>query len=481
MSFSEFIAATPLIILAALPVFLTALLAFVRDYRIMAIGTAGGLGVSLAAVIVLAGGKPMTVTPLIVMDGYSHLFIVLIVTSGIVATLLSFHYSTGPEPIREEYYLLISLAVLGGAVVAAARHFASFFLGLEILGLSFYTLIAFKRDEPSPLEAGIKYLIPAAVSDAFILFGTALLYGVTGRLEIGGLFAAVTDGANVQALCGYAMLSVGIGFKLSFVPFHMWTPDVYEGATAPVTALLATVSKVAVFAFLLRLFTGLDLNSLGGIVAFLSVVAAASMFFGNLAALLQHNVKRILAYSSIGHVGYMLTAFLTGEPGSHAAVAFYLTAYTVTTLGAFGVIAALSQSDREADSIEDYRGLARRRPFLAAIFIAMLLSLAGIPLTAGFIGKFYVMAAGIRTGLLVLVVCLIVTSVISVYYYLRIVVIMFDQDHEATSELRGSVSPSRASNAVLAVLLLLLVWLGVTPSLCIRVIESIVNTGGPPV
>src|SRR5690606_35499075 len=261
---------------------------------------------------------------------------------------------------------------------------------------------------------------------AFLLFGIALVYAETGTLGFAALAAAAGSAPGLYCLSGVALLLAGIGFKLSVVPFHMWAPDVYEGAPAPVTAFLAVVSKCAVFALLLRYSLSAGAFGFTGLVAILSAIAVLSMLAGNLLALLQDNVKRILAYSSIAHLGYALVAFLAGGALAVEAVSIYLAMYAITTLGAFAVVAALSRSgaERDADRLEDYAGLFWMRPWLAAAFAAMLLSLAGIPLTLGFIGKFYAVASGVSASLWIPVGALVVGSVISLYYYLRIIVAM---------------------------------------------------------
>lgn len=271
-------------------------------------------------------------------------------------------------------------------------------------------------------------------------------------------------------LPGTALVIVGIGFKLAVVPFHLWTPDVYEGAPAPVTAFVATVSKGGMFGLLLRYFY----QSGTRIVVIFAIVAIASMFAGNLLALLQNNVKRILAYSSVAHFGYVLVAFLAGGAAGAAAVTFYLVAYFITTLGAFGIVTALSGSDRDADELSDYRGLFWRRPALAIVFTLMLLSLAGIPLTAGFIGKFFIIAAGVWSGTWALIVILVVMSAIGLFYYLRIVVALYSPPAEA-----AATSPlAPAEGIVLAVLAVLLVWFGVYPGPLVDLIRAAVVSIG---
>ena len=322
------------------------------------------------------------------------------------------------------------------------------------------------------MEAGIKYLVLAGSSSAFLLFGIALVYADLGTMDfarIAHLLAIRQDPNLTLLLPGVAMIITGIGFKLALVPFHMWTQDVYQGAPAPVTAFVATVSKGGMFALLLRYFNQSGANR------FTSVLLV-SMFAGNLLALYQNNVKRILAYSSIGHMGYLLVAFEVGGLMGADAVVFYLVAYFVMTLCAFAVVTVLSEQHRDADQLEDYRGLFWRRPILALVFTAMLLSLAGIPLTAGFLGKFYIVAAGAAVGAWALLLILVVTSVIGLFYYLRIVVVLYQQ--LAGSDRNHQPVPRRAPAATLALaaLTVVLVWLGVYPALWIKVIQTAIST-----
>jgi NADH-quinone oxidoreductase subunit N len=268
------------------------------------------------------------------------------------------------------------------------------------------------------------------------------------------------------------MIIVGVGFKLALVPFHLWTPDVYEGAPAPVTAFVATVSKGSMFALLLRYFIQVDVHAYGASFLVLSLIAIVSMFVGNLLALLQNNVKRVLAYSSIAHLGYLVVALLASGALAAAAAAFYLTAYFVTTLIAFGIVTVLSPDERDADALIDYQGLFWRRPLLAGIFTATLFSLAGIPLTAGFVGKFYLVAAGVQSALWLLVIILVVSSVIGLFYYVRIIAVMYMPLPEREEVSVPASSLSLAGGAALAVLALLLVWLGAYPAPFIDVIRK---------
>jgi NADH-quinone oxidoreductase subunit N len=461
----------PLVVIAVTPLLIMLVIALYRSHALSSLLTLAGIVVAFITLFGVQGARQ--VTSLLVIDDYALFFIGLILAASFVVALLSSSYLEGRENV-EEFSILLLLATLGSSVLAASCHFVSFFIGLEILSVSLYALIAYTRNGLS-IEAGVKYLILAAASSAFLLFGIALLYGETGTMYLPLMASRLAGGVNNGILLtGFAMVLVGAGFKLAVAPFHMWTPDVYEGAPAPVTAFIATVSKGAVFALLLRYFIQVDIHSypsLFGAVAFLAVV---SMFAGNLLALMQSNVKRILAYSSIAHLGYLLVAFLAGGAMRVTAVTFYLVAYFITTLGAFGVVTVLSGKERDADSMEDYHGLFTHRPWLALIFSVMLFSLAGIPLTAGFIGKFYIVAAGAGSALWLLVITLVINSAIGLFYYLRIIASLYTQP--VGKEVSAVSSLSLTGSLVLVVLTLLLLWLGVYPEPLIEMIHSM--TGG---
>jgi len=318
----------------------------------------------------------------------------------------------------------------------------------------------------------------SGVSSAFLLMGMALIYAQSGELTFSGIghFIANQSAMNVMVLSGVILIVAGLGFKLSLVPFHLWTPDVYEGAPAPITAFIATVSKGAVFVLLLRYFINSNSYSYTPLMTVFSFIAVLSILAGNLLALLQNNVKRLLAYSSIAHIGYLLVAFIAGGSISHKlaieSVTFYLVAYFITTIGAFGVVSVLSTPQTEAGDISFYRGLFWRRPWLATSFTLMLLSLAGIPLTAGFIGKFYIFTSAADGRLWGLLLAIIVGSGLGLYYYLRIIVVM-SMNIEATEIQPGKPNQNCISMAILAVLTMLLVWFGIYPDLLIGVIQSV--------
>jgi NADH-quinone oxidoreductase subunit N len=461
----------PLIILFVAPVLLLMIIAFYRRHGVVVAVTLASFAASFIVLIAQAGGPPARVTDLLIVDSYSRFYVGLILLAAIAVVALSHSYLESITLRREEYYVLLMTATLGAAVLVESCHFASLFLGLEILGVSLYGLIGYQYDRDFSVEAAMKYLVLAAVSSAFLLFGMALLYWVTGSLEFSGV---VRWARYVQPmfLVGICALIVGFGFKLALVPFHMWTPDVYQGAPAPVTAFVASVSKGAVFALVLRYFTDINLSGYYALVTVFTVIALLSMWVGNLLALMQSNVKRLLAYSSIAHLGYLLVAFVAAGPLAYVAIGYYLVAYFVTIVGAFGVVSVISGPTGVAEDISNYRGLGWRRPWLAAVFTATLLSLAGLPLTAGFIGKFFLVTAGLGSALWVLVTNLVVTSVVGLYYYIRVIYVLYE-----TSDVKaGTAHPmqriSILAGVTLAALAVVLVIAGLYPSPIINIIGN---------
>ena len=480
MTRNDFLALLPLLILAASVVVVMLAVAVRRTRAVSASLAFAGLALAFGALWPAASASPRTVTPLVTIDGYALFYMGLILAAAMAFVLLAYAYFQDRDGYPDELYILMLVATLGAAVLVASTHLVSLFLGLELLSISLYGMIAYSPG-PRPLEAGIKYLVLAAASAAFLLFGIALVYFVSGSMSFAGIAAALpraATGARWLLWPGTALLITGFGFKLGVVPFHLWTPDVYQGAPAPVTAFVASVSKGAMFAVLLRFFYVSGALRYEPVWVIFNVIAIASMFAGNLLALLQSNVKRILAYSSIAHLGYLLVAFQAAGLLGAEAVTMYLTAYFITILGAFGVVAILSRGGREADSLEDYSGLFWHRPILAAILTAMVLSLAGIPVTAGFIGKFYIVAAGAASSLWSLIVILVVTSAIGLVYYLRIIVAMYERAPGLEAQ---PVRPARrlsAGGLALIVLTALLLWFGIFPKPLVAAIRGAVAALG---
>jgi len=474
MTNEDLIALSPLLTIAAASVALMLVIAFHRDARVALLCSLAGIALAFAMLPVASSRAPRQITPLLILDKYALFYLGLLFITAFVVALLAYDYWGKLKGQSEEFYLALLLATTGGAALVMSNHFASFFLGLELLSVSLYVLIAYPRENARSVEAGIKYLILAAASAAFLLFGMALIYAELGTMEFARI-GAETAGAvsHMLLLIGQAMIFVGVGFKLAVAPFHIWAPDVYEGAPAPVTAFIATVSKGAVFALLVRYFANLGGEAFHSFFPALTVIAIASMFVGNLLALAQNNVKRILAYSSIAHFGYLLVAFLAGGSFGATAAAFYLVAYIVTNLMAFGVVTILS-GRREADEMLDYRGLFWRRPGLATIFLAALLSLGGIPLTAGFMGKFYVLMAGVGSALWLLAIMLVINTMIGFYYYLRVAFMMFRDAPEGEPAPITAPSLSFIGAATLAVLTVLMMWIGVYPAPIVHTIRTMV-------
>ena len=414
---------------------------------------------------------PRKVMSLLVLDQYALFYIGLILGATFAIAILCHGYLERHAETREELYVLLLVATLGSMVLVASSHFVSFFLGLEILSVALYALSAYLHTRRRPIEAGVKYLILAGSSSAFLLFGMALIYAQLGTMDLSRLEGLLVGAQNSPlVLAGLTFIVTGIGFKLGVVPFHLWTPDVYEGAPAPVTAFIATISKGAIFALLLRYFYTIGAQHFRAVFVLFAIIAIASMLIGNLMALLQNNVKRILAYSSIAHMGYLLVAFEASGGMASEAVAFYLVAYFITTVGAFGVVTILSAEERDADTLEDYAGLFWRRPVLASIFTLMVLSLAGIPVTAGFLAKFYVVTAGASAGIWALILILVISSVIGLFYYLRIVATLYARRPEAAPHAEPH---SIAGRYVLLALTILLIWFGVYPAPLLKVIRTV--------
>jgi len=430
----HFIALLPLLITSATIVLVMLAIAWKRNHAMTFGLSVLGLNLALLSLLPALEVTPIEVTPLLLVDKFACYYMALVLAATLACVTLIHAYLGGESGKgypgnREELYLLMLLSAAGGLVLVSAQHLAGLFIGLELLSVPTYGMIAYAFFNKRSLEAGIKYMVLSAAGSAFLLFGMALLYAESGNLTFAGIGAKLAaDGLpSMLAQIGVGMMLIGLAFKLSLVPFHLWTPDVYEGAPAPVAAFLATASKVAVFAVLLRLYQVSPAAAGGWLNDLLTLIAIASILFGNLLALLQNNLKRLLGYSSIAHFGYLLVALIASKGLAVEAVGVYLATYVLTSLGAFGVITLMSTpySGRDADALYEYRGLFWRRPYLTAVLTVMMLSLAGIPLTAGFIGKFYVVAAGVQSQQWWLLGALVLGSAIGVFYYLRVMVTLF--------------------------------------------------------
>ncbi len=477
MSKQDLIAILPLFILTSASILILFSIAIKRNHKIIFVITSLSLLADFIYLVTADLPTSWTVEPMFVFDGFGRFNIALILITSLAVTLLSYAYFEQREERKEEYYILLILAVLGACTLAISKHFISLFLGLEILSVSLYSMIAYLRKREKSDEGGIKYLIIAAFSSAMMLFGMALIYYTTGSMDF-EVIGWQLDQLKVLppiVMAGFGLVIVGIGFKLGIVPFHMWTADVYEGAPVPVTSFIATVSKGGVVALLVRFYTMVH----GAQYAFLTIIFTlfiiASMFAGNFLALQQRNMKRLLAYSSIAHMGYLLVAFLAGGSLAREAVSFYLVAYFITTVIAFGVLTSLSDKERDAEAMDDFKGLFWRRPWTATAFSAALLSLAGIPLTAGFVGKFYIVAAGVESHRWLLVIMLVVNSAIGLYYYIKIMAIMSEKELDQ-QKLPDALHPVvyMVSGISVAALSLSLIWIGVFPEGLMALIRQMV-------
>ncbi len=392
--------------------------------------TLAALFVAFILTLGIVGQSGLAFAGAISIDSFAAYFELAILIAAMFTILMSLDYAGEHRIPGAEYYSLLLFSVLGMMLMATAGDLIIIFLGLETMSLSVYVLAGIARRDPKSNEAAIKYFLLGAFSTGFLLYGIALVYGATGTIKLGPIHTVLASGAmgsNRMLLLGIGMLLIGFAFKVAAVPFHMWTPDVYEGAPTPVTAFMAVGVKLAAFAGFLRVFL-VDLTPLTTEwSSVLWVVAALTMTGGNLMAIAQTNIKRMLAYSSIAHAGYLLVGMTAGA-GAGGAILYYLVAYAFTNLGAFAVVIALERLGVVSNKISDYRGLGTRHPMLAGAMAVFLLSLTGVPPMAGFVGKFYLFYAALHHGYVGLVVIAVLNSVISTYYYFSVLVAMYMQE-----------------------------------------------------
>ena len=460
-----------LIPLAVLGIGATALLiagAFLPGSSVRALNLAGAT-IALASAGAAAYYHPQqaVVGGMVLVDGLGRLFMVLPALAAAFTLLLSTGYA-GRRPMgREEYPSLVLFAAFGMALLGTSVSLLGVFLGLESMSLALYVLLASNKSDPLSGEAGLKYLIIGAVSTAFFAFGLSLVYVATGDLSIAGSMRALSASGSMSplGLAGWTMLLVGIGFKVAAFPFQFWAPDVYQGGPAPVVAFLSTGSKAAVVAALIRLASASG-PGWGSLSPVIWVMAALTVSFGNIAALTQDNIKRLLAYSSVAQMGYVLIALIATPATGGVAAVFYVISYVLMDLGAFGVVAAFSVRDRDLGTIDDLRGLGFTHPFRSMALAVCMVSLAGLPPTAGFIAKFGVFYAAVKAGYVYLAAVGILAAIVSVYYYLRVVVYLYmpAPGPEPTSMRRGPMPALDVSAGLtLAVVVFGIIVLGVLP------------------
>ncbi|MGB5703611.1 MAG: NADH-quinone oxidoreductase subunit N [Polyangiales bacterium] len=444
---SALVGVSPLLLLVAAGLSIMVVDAFTEDRTELALVTAASLFVAAAvAAVLLVGGDitnaPEVVTRYIAVDRMGLFFDVIICVGAGLSALLAGGYLREHGFERGEFYVLVIFTAFGAMVLARAVDLLSIFLGLETMSLGAYALVAYRRTSARAIEGAVKYFLLGSFAAAILLFGSALLYGATGHTDLGGIRESIASGQAEAALTVFAlvMLLVGLTFKVGAVPFHMWVPDAYEGAATPVTTLMSVVVKAAAVAVLLRVLVGAfgDPSTMGlytGWTPVVVILAVLSMVYGNLAALAQSSVKRMLAYSSIAHAGYILVGVAAvDEAGSFAvsAVLYYMAAYTFSNVLAFGSLILMGSKGKEAVSYADLAGAGRRHPMAAFPFVIGVLSLLGLPPTAGFFGKYYVFSAAVQAGgpMLWLAVLGVLASAVGAYYYLKVIVYLYMKEPE---------------------------------------------------
>ena len=469
----------PHIVLAAGIVAALLAAAFARRHATVMYVAVSTLLCSFLSLGILTPHLPAGFTGLFFLDGLSAISIGLVLFASLCVAIVAYPYFTMHTVPAREFSILLMLATLGCLVIVSSSHFASLFLGIELVGIPLVVMAAYNRGNPIGIEAGFKYLILAGVSSAVLLFGIALLYAGSGSLAFGPALASLALPAAQTPLThlGAALLIAGMGFKLALVPFHFWAPDIYQGAPAPVTLFVATASKAAGITALLRLFPPAVIEGDRYLFILFALLSVASMTVGNLLAIRQQSIKRMFAYSSIAHSGYLLVAFLSAGPLAHTAIILYLVFYVITNLCAFGVVSLLSGSGSDADDLDDYTGLSWRKPWMTLVLIVAVLSLLGIPLTAGFIAKFSVVAAGMASMHLALVLALAINTAVSAYYYLRIIMAMFiGPDDVLAGELRHSERRVPIIGAcIVSFQAALLLFIGIAPEYLLQFISRLVS------
>ena len=435
LSFSELMPLVPVMIVALTAIVVMLLISIKRNHNLIA--TTSVVGLNLAAIYIVCSmfGKfglsfaPANVMGMFMVDSFTMFYQFVMLIAALACCTLSHAYIESYKDNREELYILMLASVTGAMLMVSSSHYASFFISLELMSIPVYGLLAYTHQRTQSLEAGVKYLVLSATASAMLLMGMAYIYAYTGSLSFYDSVQVLVESIHKpMVILGLGLIIFAVAFKLSLAPFHKWTPDVYAGAPAPVATFLATAAKVATIGLFVRYVLTSGAMLVESIVTIITVLAVLSIIVGNLLAVRQVNLKRILGYSSIAHFGYLLIALVSTSYASLGSISMYVVTYVLTTIGAFGAVALMSSpynNASEAESLADYRGLFWRRPVLTAVLTVMMLSLAGIPLTAGFIGKFLVIMAAVTTQHWFLAAMIIVGSGIGLYYYLRVMVVMY--------------------------------------------------------
>jgi len=426
-----------LLIMACVILFADLVVGRVQRWMLSALTVVTVAGCALITYQSMDGQVVMTFSNMFVDDLLGD-FLKLIVYASVIAVLIySREYLVARGLDKGEYYLLVLFAMLGMMVMISAAHFVTLYLGLELMSLSLYALVAIDRDSPRATEAAMKYFVLGALASGLLLYGMSMLYGATGTLEIGGVFESLQTGSANKTILVFGLVFVvaGIAFKLGVVPFHMWVPDVYHGAPTAITLLIASAPKLAAFAMAMRLLVFGMFPLAEQWQAMLMIIAVLSIAVGNLAAIAQSNIKRMLAYSGISHMGFLLLALMSGvvagrpDPfgtlNAYSSALYYAIAYVLMTLGSFGTVLLLSRAGHEAEELDDFKGLNKRSPWFAAMMLIMMFSMAGIPFFIGFFAKFSVLVAAVKAGYVGVAVFAVMMSLVGAYYYLRVVKLMY--------------------------------------------------------
>jgi len=422
----------------------------------------------------VAGAPQYAFSNMFVVDQMSTVLKIALLASVAVLIIYSRDYLEKRKLFTGEFMLLLLFATLGMMVMVSANHFVTLYLGLEILALSTYAMVALNRDSAVSTEAAMKYFILGALASGMLLYGMSMIYGATGTLDVSAIAKSIEFSRANAPLISFGLVFVvaGLAFKLGVVPFHMWVPDVYQGAPTPMTLFIGSASKIAAFGFTVRILGDALAGATGEWQSMLVILAVASLAVGNIIAIAQTNIKRMLAYSTISHMGFLLLGILAGSKEGYAASMFYIVSYSLMSLGAFGVIMLLSREGFEADNIDDLKGLNTRSPWVAFLMLTMMFSMAGIPPFIGFFAKLAVLEAVLQVGYTWLVVYAVVMSVIGAYYYLRIVKLMYMDEPLDTNPIvaRKTMRVALGVNALAVLLLGLVPGIGLM-GLCLNAVQ----------
>lgn len=474
----QLIALLPLLIIGLTVVVVMLSVAWRRHHGVNATLAIAGLNLALLSLYPASQAAAVDVTLLLRIDYYALFYSGLIIIASLATCTFAYSWLADYTDNRDEFYLLILIACLGGIVLSAANHMAALFIGVELLSLPLLGLAGYTFRQSHSLESALKYMVLSAVASSFLLFGIALVYADSGCLGLINLSHQLENSSQLRPLllAGVGMMVVGWGFKLSLAPFHLWTPDVYQGVPAPAAVFLSTASKIAIFSVVMRLFSVIPLTESDAVRTVLAIMAFTSILSGNLLAIAQNNIRRLLAFSSVAHLGYLLIVLMAVQQSALAqeSAGVYLFSYLLSSLGAFGVVSLVSYSAGSlgTDSLPVYRGLFWYRPVLALVMTVMMLSLAGIPITLGFISKFYIIAISVGAQWWWLTAAVIIGSGIGLYYYLRVVIHLYLRPSASLPQARPDSWAYRVGEIVVSLAAILVLSLGIFPQPLIYLVQK---------